>query len=189
MRFKSFVRSLAALTFALLFLMGALARPVLAQSDDAASSPDSKEPTLQVSPGALSFGAVVVGHTSTPQTETASDPSAKKKIKITNVSVSAGFTITTDNCSGKTIKGSNTCAVDVACMPTSVGVITGGLITFNFKTNKKHQVTETLACTGATAATATATQTATAISAADPADSISRIMALWASRPTRVRAG
>ena len=49
MRLKSFVRSFAALTFVLLFLMGALARPVLAQSEDAASSPDSKQPTLQLS--------------------------------------------------------------------------------------------------------------------------------------------
>ncbi len=33
MRFKSFTRSLAALTFALLFLMGALAQPAMAQSE------------------------------------------------------------------------------------------------------------------------------------------------------------
>ena len=48
MRLKSLVRSFAAMAFALLFLMGALARPVLAQSDDdAASSPDAKGPMLK----------------------------------------------------------------------------------------------------------------------------------------------
>ena len=60
MRLKSVVRSFAALAFALLFLMGALARPVLAQSaDDAASSPDAKGPKLNVSTKSLNFGDVI----------------------------------------------------------------------------------------------------------------------------------
>src|SRR5271156_3613080 len=57
MRFnKSFARSLAGLTFSLLLLLAAFARPALAQSDDA-SSPDSKTPfsKLSVSPKSLSF--------------------------------------------------------------------------------------------------------------------------------------
>src|SRR5260370_27934392 len=95
MRFKSFMRPVAAITFTLLCVLCAIARPVLAQSDDAASSPDSKQPTLQLS-GPLSFGNVPVGSTSASQTETATDPSSKKKIKISNVSVSGEFTITSD---------------------------------------------------------------------------------------------
>src|SRR6202046_3903520 len=105
MGFKSFFRSLAALTFAILFLMGAFARPVLAQSEDdnAASSADSngQQPTLQLSPGDLTFGDVTVGQTSASQTETATNPSTHhKKIKAEGVTVSAGFTIVDNSCTG-----------------------------------------------------------------------------------------
>jgi len=57
MRFdKSFTRSIACLSFSLLFLIAAFARPALAQSDDDAS-PDSKTAVseLSVSPTALSY--------------------------------------------------------------------------------------------------------------------------------------
>ena len=57
MRFnKSFARSLAGLTFSLLLLLAAFARPALAQSDDA-TSPDSKTPfsKLSVAPKSVSF--------------------------------------------------------------------------------------------------------------------------------------
>ena len=60
MRLKWLVRSFAAIAFALMFLMGAFARPVLAQSDDdAASSPDTKGPKLNVSKKTINFGNVI----------------------------------------------------------------------------------------------------------------------------------
>ena len=167
MRCKSFVRSLATFTFALLLLMAALARPVLAQSteaDDEASIPDAKA-TLQLS-GPLDFGNVTINTTSTSQTETATDPS-KKKIKVLNVSVSDGFTITSDMCTGAKLKNS-ACDVQVACMPTALGPITGGQITFTFKSGKKRHVSENLMCTGVTGATSTPTGTATPTPTATP---------------------
>jgi len=58
MRFnKSFTRSIASLSFALLFLIAAFARPALAQSDDDASPDKGKTPVskLSVSPTTLSY--------------------------------------------------------------------------------------------------------------------------------------
>jgi hypothetical protein len=161
MRVKSLIRSLAAITFVLLFVLSALARPVMAQSDDAVASQADSQPFLQLS-GPLSFTNVPINTTSASQPEIATDPSGKKKIKVMAVTVSTGFTITNNACSGTTLKG-NTCEVDVACMPTTAGPLTGQ-ITFNFKTNKKRVTHQDLTCTVATAPTpsATATQTATA---------------------------
>src|SRR5229473_2545953 len=100
LRLKLSTRALAGLTFLMLFLLTAFAQPALAQSDDAASSPDAAQPTLQLS-GPLSFGNVAVGATSPSQPEIATNPSTHhKKIRISNVSVSTGFTITTDGCNG-----------------------------------------------------------------------------------------
>src|ERR1700735_2896776 len=154
MGFKSFFRSLAALTFAILFLMGAFARPVLAQSEDdnAASSADSngQQPTLQLSPGDLAFGNITVGQTSASQTETATNPSTHhKKIKVEGVSVTAGFTVTANACSGSTLRDGEMCTVAIACAPTAAGAITGTL-TIKYKTNKKRAATANLTCTGVT---------------------------------------
>jgi hypothetical protein len=167
LRLKLCTRSLVGLTFLMLFFLTAIAQPVPAQTAGEASSPDAGQPTLQLS-GPLSFGNVAVGATSPSQTETATNPSTHhKKIKISTVSVDPGFTITTDNCSGAKLKDGGTCDVDVACMPTAAGAITGK-ITFSYKTNKKHQAQQDLSCTGTTGPTPTIsptpTQTATATS-------------------------
>jgi hypothetical protein len=57
MRSKSFTRSIAALSFSLLFLIAAFARPASAQSDQAASPDKAKPPVskLSVSPTTLSY--------------------------------------------------------------------------------------------------------------------------------------
>ena len=156
MGFKSFMRSVAALTFALLLV--ALARPALAQSDQS----DQKQPTLQLSPGELDFGSVTVGETSATQTETATNPATNhKKIKVHSISASAGFTITDNTCTGSTLRDGQSCTIDVACAPTAPGAITGGTLTYSYKTNKDHTATASLTCTGVTGPTATPTTTAT----------------------------
>jgi hypothetical protein len=68
---KSLTRSIAALSFSLLFLLAAFARPALAQSDDDAS-PDSKtaESKLSVSPKSLSFDVNLDSKVTSKLTET-----------------------------------------------------------------------------------------------------------------------
>ena len=57
---KSLTRSIAALSFSLLFLLAAFARPALAQSDDDASPDNSKTPVskLSVSPTTLDYAVI-----------------------------------------------------------------------------------------------------------------------------------
>ena len=92
MRLKSLVRSFAALAFALMFLMGAFARPVLAQSDDdAASAPDAKGPKLHVSKTTINFGNVIATLQSNPETVTLTNKSASTAVTITSIEVNGTF--------------------------------------------------------------------------------------------------
>src|ERR1700722_1423944 len=91
MRFRSFIRSIFGLGFLLLFLLTAVGRPALAQSDEA-SSPDVKHPKLKVSPKPpLNFGEETVGLTSPTRTVTLFNKSGSFAIPLTNIRVSAPF--------------------------------------------------------------------------------------------------
>ena len=115
-------RTIAALTFSLLFLLTVFARPVLAQSADDTHA-KAKAPKLVLSPDkALHFGKVIVGLTSAPQTITLTNKSSTTTITITDIRVSPPFVQTGDTCGGS-IAASGTCTVSVAFKPTKHGRI------------------------------------------------------------------
>src|SRR5712671_3261646 len=102
MGFKSFARSIAAISFAVLFLIAAFAHRAMAQSG--LRQPDDSEsvvsaPKLTLSPGNLDLGNAVVGSTSAPQTEQAINPSKKKNIKFKSISASGIFSVSDEHCS------------------------------------------------------------------------------------------
>src|ERR1039458_2054251 len=94
---KSFTRSIAALSFSLLFLLAAFARPALAQSDDDAQMEFHASANSKLNFG-LDFGDVVVGTTSPPQTVTVINRSSKKAIKVRDIIVRPPFVESASTC-------------------------------------------------------------------------------------------
>src|SRR5579862_8922627 len=172
MRVKSFTRSLAAVTFVLLFLMSAFARPVLAQSSAegdlqfrVSSSKQFRSSSSKFKFGA-DFGDVIVGTTSAPETVGLINTNNKKTIKIKSISVSPPFSEVSDTCDGSLSAGS-VCDIIIVFTPTSPGevLLGNGLMVKSNGGNLKF----TLAGNGITATpTPTATGTATATGTPTP---------------------
>src|SRR6202166_202584 len=126
MRLNSFMRSLATLTFALLFLLAALARPVLAQSEGdlqfrASSSKQFRSSSSKIQLGA-DFGPVVVGTTSAPLSVGLINTNKKKTIKIKSITVSPPFSEVSDTCDGS-LPAASLCDIIIVFQPTSAGRI------------------------------------------------------------------
>ncbi len=168
MRFRSFMRSIFGLAFLLLFLLNALARPALAQSDEA-SSPDVKHPKLKVSPKPpLSFGEETVGLTSPTQTVTLFNQSGSFAIPLTSIRVKAPFVkANTTNC-GTGVPAGGSCDINIAFKPTVPGKVDlnrGLTIAGAFKNTPLFYA---LRGTGVSGPTPTATPSATSTSTPIP---------------------
>ncbi len=167
MRYRSFLRSITGLAFLLLFLLTALARPALAQSDEG-SSPDAKHPKLSVSPKEpLTFGQVVVGLTSPSQTITLNNNSGSFAIPIMSIRVKPPFIKVMTNCTPGISAGSS-CEILIAFKPTAVGRVRlkkGLTISGAFKNTP---IFYTLEGTGISGPTPTATISATPTATATP---------------------
>ena len=88
----------------------------MAQSADSTQA-KAKAPKLILSPDkALQFGKVIISLTSGPLTVTATNPSPSETITIDNVTVSAPFAISSNNC-GTSIAPSSSCEIDVTFSP------------------------------------------------------------------------
>lgn len=129
MRSESLTRSIAGLSFSLLFILAAFARPALAQSDDD-SSPESKTAVskLSVSPKSLSYSVNLDSKVTSKLTE------------IKHFTIKNGGTLTLDGVAvgtpsnpdyvitssvPSTIAGKAKLTVDVKFTPTEPGPTTG----------------------------------------------------------------
>src|SRR5260370_4468617 len=148
LRAKSSPFAFSVLSFALLFAIG-LTAPALAKAQ-----------SLKLNPTSLNFGNVVTGTTSPAQTVFATNI-IRGKVKFFSIIASAPFLKVGDTCDGE-LKSGQTCHIDVACQPTTLGAVTG---TLTFVLNRNQTEIVGLTCTGVSSGatpTATATSTATA---------------------------
>jgi hypothetical protein len=197
MRFKSLTRSIAALSFSLLFLLAAFARPALAQSDDDLS-PESKTAVskLSVSPTTLSYSVDIDKgkFSETRHFEIKNDGTLTLAVTVGAPS-NPDYTITSSVPStipGKGTGSKNSLTVDVEFTPHGPGKSVDGTIyitssatsgkssaTVNLHGKAKQKkptptatatatATPTATATATATSTETATQTATATATATP---------------------
>jgi hypothetical protein len=105
-------------------------------------------PGVQLAPAALSFAGTAVGQPSPPQTVQISNSGGGQLI-VTNVAISGDFT-ESDACSGRSLSGTATCAVQVTFSPTAAGARSGVLTVFGSApgSNTALQATAMLSGTG-----------------------------------------
>ncbi|MFZ0244704.1 hypothetical protein [Candidatus Binatus sp.] len=184
MRFnKLFTRSIASLSFSLLFLIAVFARPALAQSDNDASPDKTKAPVskLSVSPTTLSYSVNLDKATTETKHFTITDTGTLALDVTVNPPTSPDYVITSGGGSstipGKAKGVKNSLTVEVEFTPTGKGTDDGTIgitskatsgksaATVNLKgkaTQKKPTPTATATATATATPTATATATATA---------------------------
>src|ERR1700733_11908378 len=168
MRSQSLTRSFAALALVSMFLLSAFARPALAQTPD---KHKVKPPNVSFSNKKFNFGQIFVGDISSPQTETITNDSSTTAVTITDITASAPFLISSDNCPTSLTAGTS-CEVGVEFQPTKKGKVKAKKgLNFTDSAQKSPQhielqgdgVIQTQPTPTATATeTATPTQTATA---------------------------
>ncbi|MGB0059460.1 MAG: choice-of-anchor D domain-containing protein, partial [Candidatus Binatus sp.] len=141
----------------------------MAQSADNTPA-KAQAPKLVLSPDkVLPFGKIIAGLTGGPLTVTATNPSTSESIAIDNVTVSAPFAISSNNC-GTSIAPSSSCEIGVTFSPKKKKDYEGRL-EVKYDLDKKaavkllgkgvHGATPTPTATATPTQTATATATAT----------------------------
>jgi hypothetical protein len=95
--------------------------------------------SVTFSPASLTFGARLVGQTSTGQTVTLTNHATTRTLTIFNTQVSGGFT-ETDTCAGAALAPGGTCTITVSFQPTVQGPISGALTVSDTATSSFQSV-------------------------------------------------
>lgn len=103
-------------------------------------------PKATLSPASASFGTVIVGSSSPSTTFTLTNAGSLGKLSVSSVLASGDYTVTSDQCSGKTLSVGSSCNVGVTFKPSASGARTGTLTVASNASN--GSVTAALTGTG-----------------------------------------
>ncbi len=148
---------------------GLVAYDAALAEDPAAAEPEAKGsasvPTLELKPGTLDFGKVIVTLTSGPLTVTATNKSRSASIDFTSIVASPPFSKQSDGCTGAPLAAGSSCKVKVVFDPTTAGKVKdkdGLTFTDSAKKSPQHVELEGKGISGPTPTpTATVTPSAT----------------------------
>ena len=124
--------------------VAALAAAVAGLAGAGPATAKPKPPVLAFTPSSHDYGQVTTGQTASQAfTLTNSGGQATGRLKVT-LTGAAGFSITGDRCSGRSLGPGKSCTVSVGFAPTSLGTVTATLTA----AGKKPAATATVALTG-----------------------------------------